>query len=152
MFNTVTKLAKEASDNAGKPAPETVSQRSSQSAPPTVTPTEDVAPGVVETDIEFPYYPGEGTSCGASCRCRWDVQVRWSPAHKSNATFATWVTAGDSEVCLDCQQRAVEWQDEMVRLGTGIAPGKLRDRDGLAFQQGGKLLAKQTHGTIPAPT
>ena len=117
MFKTlVTKLAKEAWDNAGKPAPETVSQRSSQSAPPTVTPTEDVAPGVVETDIEFPYYPGEGTSCGASCRCRWKVEVRWSASHHSNATFATWVAAGDESVCPECRERAATWQDVMVRL------------------------------------
>lgn len=116
MFKTlVTKLAKEAWDNAGKPAPAPAARPITQSAAPTGA-SEVAEPETVETDIEFPYYPGEGTSCGSGCRCRWQVEVRWSDEHKSRATFATWRTADDGDVCPDCQQRAQEWHDVMVRL------------------------------------
>jgi hypothetical protein len=112
----VTKLAKDAWDNAGKHEPQAAARPSSQTQPQQAASPEPEASASVETDIVFPYYPGEGTSCGEECRCRWNVQVRWSDEHNSNATFATWVTAGDGDVCEDCQQRAREWQDEMVRL------------------------------------
>ena len=83
----VTKLAKEAWDNAAKPAPQPKPQAASQSEH-----VEQVAEAIAEpevaTDIEFPYYPGEGTACGAECRCRWQVQVRWSDEYQSRATFA----------------------------------------------------------------
>jgi hypothetical protein len=111
----VTKLAKEAWDNAGKPAPQPKPQPAAQ--PEHVEQVvEAAAEPDVETDIEFPYYPGEGTACGAECRCRWRVEVRWSDEYQSRATFATWQTAGDGTVCPDCQRRAEEWQDVMVRL------------------------------------
>lgn len=117
MFKTlVTKLAKEAWDNAGKPAPAPEPGRVQAAAAAPREPIDAAEPETVETDIEFPYYPGEGTSCGAACRCRWHVDVRWSDEHNSRATFATWQTAGDGNVCPDCQQRALEWQDVMVRL------------------------------------
>jgi hypothetical protein len=111
----VTRLAKEAWDNAGKPDP----QPKAQPAPQPVhaeNVAEEIAEPEFETDIEFPYYPGEGTACGAECRCRWQVRVRWSDEYQSHATFATWQTASDGDVCPDCQRRAQEWQDVMVRL------------------------------------
>jgi hypothetical protein len=111
----VTKVAKDLWDNAGKAEPEP-SQAQAEPVAQAAQATADSTPGGLETDIEFPYYPGEGTSCGDSCRCRWDVQVRWSPSDNSNASFATWVTAGDGEVCPDCQERARAWQDVMVRV------------------------------------
>lgn len=117
MFKTlVTKLAKEAWDNAGKPAPQPRVSRQAAPEPVPEAAAEASTPSVVETDIQFPYYPGEGTSCGESCRCRWQVEVRWSDEHSSMATFATWKTADDDNVCPDCRQRAREWHDEMVRL------------------------------------
>lgn len=117
MFKTlVTKLAKEAWDNAGKPAPTAAAQPVTQPASTTNAPSEPAEPKTVETDIEFPYYPGDGTSCGTACRCRWQIEVRWSDEHNSRATFASWQTAEDGDVCPDCQQRAQDWQDVMVRL------------------------------------
>jgi hypothetical protein len=112
----VTKIAKEMWDNAGKPAPEPT--RHSQAQGSAAPQASDVEPEhqPVETDIEFPYYPGEGTTCGAACRCRWHVEVRWCDEYGSNATFATWKTAGDDTVCPDCQKRAEQWQDVMVRI------------------------------------
>jgi hypothetical protein len=111
----VTKLAKEAWDNAGKPAPQPTPQPAPEPEPVEHI-AETVAEPYVETDIEFPYYPGDGTACGAECRCRWQVEVRWSDEYQSRATFATWRTSGDGAVCPDCQRRADEWQDVMVRL------------------------------------
>jgi hypothetical protein len=70
---------------------------------------------VADLGIELPYEPGEGTSCGDKCRCRWQVAVRWSPEHDSNASFVTWVTASDKEVCPDCARRGLEWQDVFIR-------------------------------------
>src|SRR5688572_1652632 len=117
MFKTlVTKVAKDLWDNAGKPAAETPAQQEAAAPASAVTEQPVTQANVAaeqpvaqaeavhrrpETDIEFPYYPGEGTECGATCRCRWDVQVRWRPADNSNATFASWVTAGDGNVCPD---------------------------------------------------
>jgi hypothetical protein len=111
----VTKLAKEAWDNAARPAPEPRPQPAAQPGHVEHL-AEAVAEPEVETDIEFPYYPGDGTACDAECRCRWQVEVRWSDEFQSRATFATWRTAGDGDVCPDCQRRAEEWQDVMVRL------------------------------------
>jgi hypothetical protein len=112
----VTKIARDMWENAGKPAPEPAQR--SQAPAPVVQQASDVEPEnpPFVTDIQFPYYPGEGTACGASCRCRWHVEVRWSAEFGSNATFATWQTAGDDSVCPDCQRRAAEWQDVMVRV------------------------------------
>jgi hypothetical protein len=41
--------------------------------------------------------------------------VRWSPEHNSNASFVTWLTAGDKDVCPDCARRGQEWQDVFIR-------------------------------------
>lgn len=115
----VTKIAKDVWDNAGKPAPEpSRPPKAEQRVAEGRETVEDAAPvpAALDTDIEFPYYPGEGTACGESCRCRWIVDVRWSPEHRSKATFATWQTADDADVCDDCRRRAGEWQDVMVRL------------------------------------
>ena len=70
---------------------------------------------VADLGIELPYEPGEGTSCGDSCRCRWRVDDRWSPEHNSSASFVTWVTAGDKDVCPDCAKRGQEWEDVFIR-------------------------------------
>ena len=114
----VAKIAKDVWDNAGKPAPQPAPAPKPAPQAEAVQDAEEANPAstVPDTDIEFPYYPGEGTACGESCRCRWVVDVRWSPEFGSNATFATWKTAADSGVCDDCRQRAEEWQDVMVRL------------------------------------
>ena len=112
----VTKIAKDMWENAGKPETKPAPQPpvQAQASPPAI----DTRPETqqFETDIQFPYYPGDGSACGVSCRCRWHIEVRWSDEYRSNATFATWQTAGDTSVCLDCQRRAEEWQDVMVRL------------------------------------
>ena len=112
----VTKIARDMWESAGKPETGSAAQTpvQAQAAPP----VSDREPEIqqIETDIQFPYYPGEGTACGASCRCRWHIDVRWSDEHRSNATFATWQTAGDNGVCPDCQRRADEWHDVLVRL------------------------------------
>jgi hypothetical protein len=85
-----------------------------QDAPPAApSPPPEIT--VADLGIELPYEPGEGTSCGAACRCRWRVDVRWSPEHQSNASFVTWVTASDKDVCPDCAQRGHEWQDVFIR-------------------------------------
>lgn len=112
----VTRIAKDMWENAGKPAPE--ADPRSQAQLPAASPVSESEPESLpfETDIQFPYYPGEGTACGASCRCRWHGEVRWSDEFRSNATFATWQTAGDDSVCPDCRARADEWHDVMVRL------------------------------------
>jgi hypothetical protein len=124
MFKTlVTRLAKEAWDNASKPAPEPKPAAAVAPVPKEPEPETDAGPAHVETDIQFPYYPGEGTACGSNCRCRWDVQVRWSAEHHSQATFATWVTADDESVCPDCRQRAHDWHAVMVRLEPSDQPG-----------------------------
>lgn len=70
---------------------------------------------VADLGIDLPYEPGVGTACGDGCRCRWRVEVRWSPEHNSNASFVTWVTASDKDVCPDCALRAQEWQDVFIR-------------------------------------
>ena len=119
MFKTlVTRLAKEAWDNAGKPEPQPAAPKPAPAGGHSAAQETD-QPEQVETDIQFPYYPGEGTSCGAECRCRWQIEVRWSDEYNSKATFATWKTVDDANVCPDCQQRAQEWQDVMVRLEPG---------------------------------
>ena len=89
------------------------------SSPP--PPEAEVAPELTAADlgIHLPYEPGEGTACGAECRCRWQVEIRWSPEHNSNASFVTWVTASDKDVCPDCAQRAQDWQDVFIRPETG---------------------------------
>lgn len=66
--------------------------------------------------IDLPYYPGQGTACGAECRCSWEIDVRESPKHGGMAIFATWLTADDGDVCADCQERARVWQDEFICL------------------------------------
>jgi hypothetical protein len=121
MFKTlVTKLAKDAWDNAGKADPKPAPQPNLPAAhAPEPAQPEVMEPHSVETDIEFPYYPGEGTTCGTNCRCRWQVEVRWSDEQHSKATFATWKTAGDGDVCPECQERADAWQDVMIRLEPG---------------------------------
>jgi hypothetical protein len=97
-----------------EPAPAAVHQVPSPPEP-------EVAPALTVADlgIQLPYEPGEGTECGADCRCTWKVDVRWSPEHNSNASFVTWVTAGDKDVCPDCAARAQEWQDVFIRPEVG---------------------------------
>ncbi len=70
---------------------------------------------VADLGIELPYEPGDGTACGDGCRCQWRVEVRWSPEHNSNASFVTWVTASDKDVCPDCAQRGQDWHDVFIR-------------------------------------
>ena len=101
----VTKAVKAAWDNASSaPAEETTTTESSHQ----VVEEEELVEVAVTAEslgIELPYYPGEGTACGSDCRCSWQIEVRWSSKHGANATFATWVTSDDSDVCLDCEQR-----------------------------------------------
>jgi hypothetical protein len=66
--------------------------------------------------IELPYYPGEGTQCGAECRCSWEIDVHDSPQHGGMGIFATWLTTEDGEPCPDCQERAQAWQNEFICL------------------------------------
>src|SRR5687767_8132519 len=112
----VAKLAKDVWDSAGTHDAQPAAKAPVQPRAGQPVQSEPETPASVETDIIFPYYPGEGTACGSECRCRWQIEVRWSDAHNSKATFATWATAGDDDVCADCQQRAQEWKDVMVRL------------------------------------
>ena len=84
-----------------------------ESAAETLSPEPELT--LADLGIELPYEPGEGTSCGDDCRCRWQIAVRWSPEHNSNASFVTWLTAGDKDVCPDCARRGQEWQDVFIR-------------------------------------
>jgi len=85
------------------------------------SPEETAEPEITAADlgIQLPYEPGEGTSCAAACRCRWQVEIRWSPEHASNASFVTWVTASDTDVCPDCKQRGLDWHDVFIRPEPG---------------------------------
>src|SRR5687767_232013 len=82
-----------------KPAP------AARAEPPAETADPDPELTVADLGIDLPYEPGEGTECGDSCRCRWRVDVRWSPEHSCNASYVTWITASDKDVCPDCAQR-----------------------------------------------
>ena len=93
----------------GEPAP------AARAEPVVEAPAPEPELTVADLGIDLPYDPGEGTACGDGCRCRWRVDVRWSPEHDCNASFVTWVTASDKDVCLECAQRGQEWQDVFIR-------------------------------------
>ena len=68
----------------------------------------------------LPFFPGDGlTPCGESCRCRWQITTRWSDAHRAWATYATWQTAGDDQVCADCEARAAQGQAILIGIESG---------------------------------
>ena len=117
MFKTiVSQLAKNVWDSAAS-AP--VTQPASGQAPVVPTGVPDEQDNGVDPEalgIELPYYPKVDTACGDACRCRWHVDLKWSDEHQCNATFVTWKTADDDEVCADCLRRRNEWQDVLVRL------------------------------------
>jgi hypothetical protein len=71
---------------------------------------------IAETwDIQLPFYPGEGTSCGDACRCTWLVERHWSQENGCNAIFATWIATAEDAACPECQQRASEWNAVFIR-------------------------------------
>jgi len=68
-----------------------------------------------ERGIELPYYPADGSSeCKSNDRCAWIIETRWDDELGRDATFATWQTEHDENVCDTCRQRGAEWQNRMI--------------------------------------
>ena len=114
----VSKAVKAAWENAGTAAPTDQAAEDAHYDHPTnfeTEATEEVAISPSDLGIDLPYYPGQGTSCGSSCRCSWEIDIRYSVEHGGNAIFATWRTKGD-DACPDCQERAAIWNDEFICL------------------------------------
>ena len=54
--------------------------------------------------VQLPGYPGDWeTSCKAGCRCVWSI------VDHGGETSYRWITASDSAVCPECEQRGIEW-------------------------------------------
>jgi hypothetical protein len=54
--------------------------------------------------IELPFYPADGgTECMGNCRCEWHI------TDTDEQIEATWVTAGDGNVCQGCEARGKEY-------------------------------------------